>query len=258
VEKQAEIFELSEFNFGRGISPIGIESDFIEIEVQEPSGNGGLFEFNPIVTMTGYLDGDFDVIVKWKEDKKDKFRINQKVLDLVSQGENLILDNLRIMSQLDLKGEELYEEMKRRNRSLSSIEFTSLDRQGNDLFISIDGVDDKILALFSGLDLQMKVVKHLIHNTVRSDFDQEKGGYPTERKMFALYLNEIGELMRNVSTDSHRLEEISNMDLVKRFMDHWHEDRELIDVIKKDNEEIRKEEERFEKRQGIINSIINN
>jgi hypothetical protein len=31
VGKQAEIFELSEFHFGRGISPIGIESDFIEI-----------------------------------------------------------------------------------------------------------------------------------------------------------------------------------------------------------------------------------
>jgi hypothetical protein len=233
-------------------------NQILEIEVQEPAGNGGLFEFNPIVTITGYLDGDFDEIVKWKEDKKDKFKINQKVLDLVSQGKNLILDNLRIMSQLDLKGDELCEEMKRRHRSLSSIEFTSLDRQGNDLFISIDGVDDKILTLFSGLDLQMKVVKHLIHNTVRSDFDQEKGGYPTERKLFALYLNEIGELMRNLSTDPDRLVEISNMDLVKRFMGHWHEDRELIDVIEKDNEEIRKEEERFEKRQGIINSIINN
>jgi hypothetical protein len=51
VEKQAEIFELSEFHFGRGISPIGIESDFIEIEVQEPAGIGDLFEFNPIVNM---------------------------------------------------------------------------------------------------------------------------------------------------------------------------------------------------------------
>jgi hypothetical protein len=255
VEKHAEIFELSEFHFGRGISPIGIESDFIEIEVQEPAGIGDLFEFNPIVTITGYLDGDFDVIVKWKEDKKDKFRINQKILDLVSQGENLILDNLRIMSQLDLKGDELYEEMKRRHSKLSSIEFTSLDRQGNDLFISIDGVDDKILTLFSGLDLQMKAVKHLIHNTVRSDFDQEKGGYPTERKLFALYLNEIGELMRNLSANSDRLEEISNMDLVKRFMDHWHEDRELIDVIEKDNEEIRKESEKYKSLQK--NPIIN-
>jgi hypothetical protein len=46
--------------------------------------------------------------------------------------------------------------------------------------------------LFSGLDLQMKAVKHLIYNTVQSDFDQEKGGYPTKRKMFALYLNELG------------------------------------------------------------------
>jgi hypothetical protein len=33
VEKQAEIFELSEFHFGRGISPIGIESDFIEMNM---------------------------------------------------------------------------------------------------------------------------------------------------------------------------------------------------------------------------------
>jgi hypothetical protein len=201
------------------------------------------------------LDGDFEVIVKWKEDKKDKYKNSQnsqKVLDLVSQGENLILDNLRIMSQLDLKGDELYEEMKRRHSKLSSIEFTSLDRQGIDLFISINGVDDKILTLFSGLDLHMKVVKHLIHNTVRSDFDHEKGGYPTERKMFALYLNEIGELMRNLSTDSHRLEDISNMDLVKHFMDHWQEDYVLIETIGKDNEEISKETEKYKALQRKI------
>jgi hypothetical protein len=245
VENQAKIFELSEFNFGRGITPKGIESDFISIEVQEQAGIWNFFKSNTLLTITGYLEEDFEVIVKWKEDEKDKYKDSQKVIDLVSQGKKIILDNLRIMSQLDLKGDELYEEMKRRHSKLSSIEFTSLDRQGNDLFISIDGVDDKILTLFSGLDLQMKAVKHLIHNTVRSDFDKENDGYPTERKMFALYLNEIGELMRNLSTDPHGLEEISNMDLVKHFMDHWQEERELIDVIEKDKEEIRKESEKY-------------
>jgi hypothetical protein len=245
VENQAKIVELSEFNFGRGITPKGSESDFIEIVVQKPAGGWNLFQFSTIVTITGYLYDDFEVIVKWKDDEKDEYKDNQKVIDLVSQGKNLILDKLRIMSQLNLKGDELYEEMKRRHRSLSSIEFNSLDRQGNDLFISIDGVDDKILTLFSGLDLQMKAVKHLIHNTVRSDIDQEKGGDFAERKMFALYLNEIGELMRNLSTDSQELKEISNMDLVKHFMNHWQEDRVLIDVVEKDNEEIRKETEKY-------------
>jgi hypothetical protein len=245
VEKKEEIVELSDFNFGRGTSPKGIELDFISIEVQEQAGIWDLFKSNILLTITGYLDDDFEVIVKWKDDEKDKYKDSQMVIDLVSQGKNLILDNLRVMSQLDLKGDELYEEMKRRHSKLSSIEFNSLDRQGNDLFIYIDGVDDKILTLFSGLDLQMKAVKHLIHNTVRSDFEQEKGGYPTERKMFALYLNEIGELMRNLSTDSQELKEISNMDLVKHFMDHWQEDRVIIDVIEKDNVEIRKESEKY-------------
>jgi hypothetical protein len=245
VEKKEEIVELSDFNFGRGTSPKGIELDFISIEVQEQAGIWDLFKSNILLTITGYLDDDFEVIVKWKDDEKDRYKDSQMVIDLVSRGKNLILDNLRIMSQLDLKGDELYEEMKMRHSKLSSIEFSSLDRQGNDLFINIDGVDDKILTLFSGLDLQMKAVKHLIHNTVRSDFDQENEGYPTERKMFALYLNEIGELMRNLSTDPHGLEGISNMDLVKHFMDHWQEDRVIIDVIEKDNEEIRKESEKY-------------
>jgi hypothetical protein len=98
----------------------------------------------------------------------------------------------------------------------------------------------------------MKAVKHLIHNTVRSDFDKEKAGYPTERKMFALYLKKIEELMRNLSTDAHRLEEISNMDLVKHFMDLWQEDRVLIETIRKDNEEISKETEKYKTLQSKI------
>ncbi len=54
------------------------------------------------------------------------------------------------------------------------------------------------LVHFGELDLHVKAVKTLISNTNGMDFSQDSGDYLIEQKVIALYLNEIGELIRNL------------------------------------------------------------
>jgi anaerobic ribonucleoside-triphosphate reductase len=64
--------------------------------------------------------------------------------------------------------------------------------------------------------------------------------------------------MRNLSMDKGMLEGISNMDLIKNLMEHWQEDNEIVEILEKDNEEIRKETEAMEKEESEIwNNIMN-
>jgi hypothetical protein len=134
----------------------------------------------------------------------------------------------------------------------SKFELRDIDRKGNEISITVKGVDDHELAHFGGLELHIKAVKTLIANTEGTDFARDNGDFAIEGKVFALYLNEIGELIRNLSLDRDMLKNATNMDLVKNFMDHWHEDKELVTLIEKDNEEIRKETVAIEKEEDEI------
>jgi hypothetical protein len=251
--KEKEVaFLLSTYTVGMGISPTGIETRFEEREILEVVRIGDDYETKSIVTITGYLNDTIEMDVKWNEDELETYKHNQKVLDLVRRGKAIIRDNLKVMTLSDEiewpADEDVY----------SQLEITSYDRNEYHLFISIKGVDEKELAEFGGLDVQVKAVKHLIQNISRLDFSPPNDNYPTERKTFALYINEIGELMRNLSLDQEKLKELSNMDLVKRFMDQWQEESEIVAIIEIDNEEIRKEVEGFEMRQRMINDVLNN
>jgi hypothetical protein len=251
--KEKEVaFELSPYTVGMGISPTGIESHFEEREILEVVRIGDDYETKSNVTITGYLNDTIEMDVKWNEEELEKYKHHQKVLDLVKRGKAIIRDNLKIMTLSD----EI--EWPADDDVYSQLEITSYDRNENHIFISIKGVDEQELAEFGGLDVQVKAVKHLIQNISRVDFSPPKDNYPTERKVFALYLNEIGELMRNLSLYQEELKDISNMELVKHFMEQWQGESELVAIIEKDNEEMRKEAERFEMRQRMINDVLNN
>lgn len=144
------------------------------------------------------------------------------------------------------------EEMKRESKNYSKLEQRGIDRKGNDITISVKGVDDHELAHHGGLDLHIKAVKTLIANTNGTDFAKENGDFAIEAKVFALYLNEVGELMRNLALDRDMLKNISNMELVKQFLEQWHEDQELVTFIEKDNEEIRRETEAIKKEEDEL------
>jgi hypothetical protein len=254
MKEKEVLFELSECIVGQGISPTGIESHMEKREILEKKRIGDDYETKSIVTITGYLNDTIEMVVKWNEEEFDKYKHHQKVLELVRRVKVMIRDDLKIMFLFDDEDEidQGYEEV------YSQLEITSYDRQENHIYIWVKGVDDRELAEFGGLDVQVKAVKHLISNLSRLDFHQEKGEYPIERKIYALYLNEIGKLMRNLLLDQERIKGISNMDLVKQFMAHWQEESELVAVIDKDNEEIRREDERYERRQRNINNKIKN
>ncbi|PFP29424.1 hypothetical protein COJ96_11005 [Bacillus sp. AFS073361] len=254
AEKEV-VLELSDYGGGVGISPRGIESNFEEIEVDEVTWTGDQCDIKTIVTITGYLNDKIELVVKWNDEEVDKYKDKPIVLALVDEGKELIFNNLKRMAALDdmyIDEDEDDIEEEDSDGGYSQFEITDVDRKGNDLSITIKGVDDNELAHFGGLDLHVKAVKNLIGNTNGTDFARDNGDFSIEGKVFALYLNEIGELMRNFSPDRQMLKDISNMDLVKNFMEHWQEDKELVAIIEKDNEEIIKETEAIRKEDDEI------
>ena len=259
MEELEVVIELSDIGGGIGISPRGIESNFEEIEVDEVTWVDGDCDIKTIVTIRGYLNDKIEMVITWNDEEAERYKDNPKVNALIIEGEEIILNSLKHMVALDDFAGEDEDFDSDDNAEYSFFEAHDVDRRGNDLFISVKGVDDRELAHFGGgLDLHVKAVKNLISNTNGTDFARDNGDFAIEGKVFALYLNEIGELMRNFSPDPDMLDGISNMDLVKNFMEHWHEDKELVVIVEKDNEEIRKEREQIEKEEdGIFKNIIN-
>lgn len=128
----------------------------------------------------------------------------------------------------------------------------AVDRKGNDLKITGEGTDDHELAHFGGLDLHVKAAKTMINNTNGMEFAEKAGDYIISEKVIALYLNEIGELIRNTSVEPEYLKSISNIHLVKDFLEHLNDNPELLKVIENDDwliekeaYEIRKEEDKI-------------
>ncbi|SDN62438.1 hypothetical protein [Bacillus sp. OK048] len=255
-EKEVVIKLSDHYGGGIGISPRGIESNFEEIEVDEVTWIGDQCEIKTIATITGYLNAKIEIVVKWDDDKIEKYKDNKLVFALIEQGKELILGNLKSMAAhdgmyLDDEDDDFYE-VESNEDGYSKFELSAQDRIGNDILISVNGVDDNELAHFGGLDLHIKSVKTLISNTHGIDFARDNGDFAIEGKVFALYLNEIGELMRNLSPERNLLKDVSNMDLVKHFINHWSEDKELVAIIDKDNKEIRKETEAIRKEEDEI------
>ncbi|MCS1391196.1 hypothetical protein NXZ77_06410 [Lysinibacillus boronitolerans] len=127
-------------------------------------------------------------------------------------------------------------------------EVHSVDRKGNDIMIRCEGVDDQELAHFGGLDLHVKATKALIGDSQNGmSFPEKEGDYEIGSKVVALYLNEIGELLRNLSFDPEYLSEYSNIDLVKIFLENELKNPAIANVIEKDNVEIQQEREEIER-----------
>lgn len=130
----------------------------------------------------------------------------------------------------------------------SGFEVHIVDRKGNDIMIKCEGIDDKELAHFGGLDLHVKAIKTLIGGSQNGmSFPEKEGDYNIGSKVVALYLNEVGELLRNLSIDSDFLTDYSNMDLVRMFLENELKNPEIVKVIEKDNAEILQEREEIEK-----------
>ncbi|OIJ09404.1 hypothetical protein BKP35_16230 [Anaerobacillus arseniciselenatis] len=111
----------------------------------------------------------------------------------------------------------------------------TVDRKGNNLKITVEGVDDQELAHFGGLDLHVKAAKAMIGNTDGMTFPEKHGDIFIAEKVAALYLNEIGEMLRNSYDDPEYLEELTNIELVKDFFNRIHENKEVLEVVEKDN-----------------------
>ncbi|NRD76600.1 hypothetical protein HPT25_03730 [Bacillus sp. BRMEA1] len=127
-------------------------------------------------------------------------------------------------------------------------EVHSVDRKGNDIMIKCEGVDDRELSPFGGLDLHVKATKTLISDSQYGmSFPEKEGDYNIVNKVVALYLNEVGELLRNLSIDSDYLTGYSNIDLVKMYLENELKNPEIVRVIEKDIAEIEQEREEIEK-----------
>ncbi|WP_342545425.1 hypothetical protein [Lysinibacillus sp. FSL K6-4013] len=142
-------------------------------------------------------------------------------------------------------------------------EVHSVDRKGNDIMIKCEGVDDQELAHFGGLDLHVKATKTLISDSQNGmSFPEKEGDYNIGNKVVALYLNEVGELLRNLSIDSDYLTEYSNIDLVKMYLENELKNPEIVRVIEKDNAEIQQEREEIEQEEkemwnGFVEGLKN-
>lgn len=139
----------------------------------------------------------------------------------------------------------------------SWFELNDVDRRGNDIQIKCEGVDDKDLAHFGGLDLHVKAVKTLIANANGLSFPEKEGDFNIGDKVVALYLNEIGELIRSLSPEPDFLSEYTNMDLVEDFMKHWKENKEIVDIIERDQIMIKEDNGRSREEDTVWHEIIN-
>jgi hypothetical protein len=139
----------------------------------------------------------------------------------------------------------------------SFFEINTVDRKGNDLYIRCEGVDDKHLASFGGLDLHVKATKEMISDINSTSFVEKDGDYEITNKVIVLYLNEIGELIRNSSMEPEYLDGYTNIQLVEDFLKNIKENPAIVKVIENDNEEIKNEKEMIEKEEGeIFRSIL--
>lgn len=134
----------------------------------------------------------------------------------------------------------------------SNFVLNSVDRKGDGLKISCEGIDDQELAHFGGLDLHVKATKTMISNTNGMSFAEKAGDYIINEKVISLYLNEVGELIRSTSDEPDYLKGISNIELVKNFLEHLDDNPELVQIIEKDNWLIKKEDYEVRKEEDKI------
>ncbi|WP_391558954.1 hypothetical protein [Robertmurraya sp.] len=127
----------------------------------------------------------------------------------------------------------------------SNFTINSIDRKGEPIKITCEGIDDQQLAHFGGLDLAVKAARTLIAATNNPmSFPEKEGDYYISDKVVALLLNEVGELIRNTSPEPDYIADISNIELVKDFLEHLPENREVTQVIEEDNQLIQEANKR--------------
>lgn len=94
--------ELSDIGGGIAESPKGILSNFEEIEVEEVIwSQDELIEIRNLVTITGYLNEKIEVVIKWNDDYFEKYKNNEKVRELIEEGEKIIVESLAYMAKMD-------------------------------------------------------------------------------------------------------------------------------------------------------------
>lgn len=120
------------------------------------------------------------------------------------------------------------------------------DRRGNDLTIRYTGVNQRELAHFGGLDLHVTATKEMISEVNGLTFPEKEGDHLIREKVAALYLNEVGEFLRNSFFDTDILEGYSNIELVKNFLNEL-DHPEVLDLIHKDNELIQLEKDEIKR-----------
>ncbi|TCJ00958.1 hypothetical protein [Cytobacillus praedii] len=134
----------------------------------------------------------------------------------------------------------------------SVFEHHSEDRKGNELIIKCEGTDDQELAKFGGLDLHIKATREMISNVSAASFPEKDGDLDIYYKIAALYLNEIGYLLRNSAFDSELFEGNTNIELVKMFLDDFDKNPILTKLVEKDDKEIKEYDAKMKKEEDEI------
>lgn len=120
------------------------------------------------------------------------------------------------------------------------IETHCQDYQGNPISITCEGVDDQKIAHFGGLDLTVKAARIMIGATYGPmAFPEKNGDSLIAEKVVGMLLNEIGELIRSKSFDSDTLENYSNIDLIKGYIEDLAGNKDLQNFIESDEADIR-------------------
>ncbi|MBY6272484.1 MAG: hypothetical protein CW346_09765, partial [Bacillaceae bacterium] len=85
-----------------------------------------------------------------------------------------------------------------------------------------------------------------------TDFARKAGDFFIEDKVIALYLNEIGRLIRNFSDEREWLKDYSNMELVRNFLEHWQDNSEIVELVNADNQAIENASKEFKREEDEI------
>lgn len=117
----------------------------------------------------------------------------------------------------------------------------STDYDGNQIRIECEGIDDKELAHFGGLDLFVKAARKLIASTDSPmSFPEKNGDNFIKEKVVGLLLNEIGELIRSTSIDPNFLEGMTNIELINEYLHQLNNNKEVVELLRSDELKIRK------------------
>lgn len=115
------------------------------------------------------------------------------------------------------------------------------DKKGNEFSITVEGTGETNVSNSVRLNLHINATRAMIADTVILTKDESQKDLDISEKVIALYLNEIGQLIRHTSIHSDLLNRKSNFHLVKDFLYHIQNNEDIKAIIDLDNMELKRE-----------------